>query len=153
MVTIQKAEIGDAQIITEIKTQAYNKEINTYLGRNGGPLGYDQIESEIDIINRFLAYKIMLEDKIIGAFFLIPVEETKMRFEDFVILPDFQGRGYGFQTLQLVEESYPQVEEWYLSTPVFSVGNQHLYEKFGYVEIRRNDDEIEYKKNRKDYSL
>ena len=67
-----------------------------------------------------------------------------MRFEDFVIAPEFQGRGYGLKTLQLVEQSYPNIKKWFLSTPIFSVGNQHLYEKFGYCEIGRNDEEIEY---------
>lgn len=144
MITIEKAELEDAQVITDIKTAAFNKEINTYLGRNGGPPGYDKVESEIDIINNLIAYKILLDDEIIGAFFLIPIESRKMRFEDFVINPEYQGRGYGYKVLQLAEQFYPDIDEWYLSTPVFSVGNQHLYEKFGYVEIRRDDDEIEY---------
>jgi hypothetical protein len=41
---------------------------------------------------------------------------------------------------------HPEIIEWQLSTPVFSVGNQHLYTKFGYKEISRDDDEIEYVK-------
>jgi predicted acetyltransferase len=48
--------------------------------------------------------------------------------------------------MQLVEMMHPEIKEWQLSTPVFSVGNQHLYTKFGYKEISRNDDEIEYVK-------
>lgn len=69
-----------------------------------------------------------------------------MRFEDFVIDPIYQGNGYGFKVMQLVEKMHPDIKEWQLSTPVFSVGNQHLYTKFGYIEISRNDDEIEYVK-------
>jgi GNAT superfamily N-acetyltransferase len=144
MISIEKAELEDASKITEIKIQAFNKEINTYLGRDGGPPGYNKIESEIDIINNHIAYKVLLENQIIGAFFLIQMSETKMRFEDFVILPSRQGNGYGYATLQLVEKAFSSIEEWFLSTPVFSVGNQHLYEKFGYSEIGRNNDEIEY---------
>lgn len=144
MISIERALLDDAKTITEIKTAAFNKEINTYLGRNGGPPGYDKMESEIDIINKFITYKIILAGKIIGGFFLIPMEDNKMGFEDFVIAPDYQGKGYGYETLQLVEKTYPSIKEWYLSTPVFSVGNQHLYEKFGYVEISRDDEEIEY---------
>lgn len=67
-----------------------------------------------------------------------------MRFEDFVISPKHQGNGLGYKVMQLVEEAYPSIREWYLSTPVFSVGNQHLYEKFGYLEVSRNEEEIEY---------
>lgn len=144
MISIERAVLEDANLITEIKKAAYNKEITTYLGRNGGPPGYDKVESEMDIINRFITYKIMLNDQIIGGFFLISRDKDKMQFEDFVIHPSHQGKGYGYLTLQLVEQNYPYVKEWYLSTPTFSVGNQHLYEKFGYIEIGRNEDVIEY---------
>lgn len=144
MITIERAVLEDANIITEIKIAAFNKEINTYLGRDGGPPGYDKVESEMDIIERLIAYKILLDGTIIGAFFLIPNGEDKMQFEDFVIHPDYQGKGYGYYVLQLVEKQYPLIKEWYLSTPVFSVGNQHLYEKFGYVEIERDEEEISY---------
>ena len=144
MLAIKKAKIEDAQLITEIKTKAFNKEINTYLGRNGGPPGYDNVESEIHIIKKFIAYKIELDNKIIGALFLISLADSKMRFEDFVIEPSFQGKGYGYRVMELVEETYPDINEWQLSTPVFSVGNQHLYEKFGYVEVSRNKEEIKY---------
>ena len=145
-VEIKKALIEDASAITQIKIAAFNKEINTYLGRNGGPPGYDKVDSEIDIIKKFIAYKIIFNEKIIGSFFLIPLDDEKIRFEDFVIHPDYQGKGYGFQTLTLIENEYPKVHEWFLSTPVFSIGNQHLYTKFGYKEISRNLDEVQYTK-------
>ncbi len=144
LLEIKKANIDDAQLITDIKIKAFNKEINTYLGRNGGPQGYDKVESEIYIIKKFIAYKIELDNKIIGALFLISLGDSKMRFEDFVIEPSFQGKGYGYRVMELVEETYPDINEWQLSTPVFSVGNQHLYKKYGYVEVLRNEDEIEY---------
>ena len=144
MISIQRARLEDANRITEIKIAAFNKEINTYLGRNGGPPGYDKVESEIDIIKNLIAYKIIWKQQIIGAFFLIPQGEDQMLFEDFVIHPDYQGNGYGYRVLELVEKEYSFVKEWYLSTPVFSVGNQHLYEKFGYVEIGRDEEEVRY---------
>ena len=123
-----------------------NKEINKYLGRDGGPNGYDKIESEIYIINNFVAYKIVLNDEIIGGLFLIHESKETMCFEDFVIDPKFQGKGYGYKVMCMVEELYPEIKEWKLSTPVFSVGNQHLYEKFGYKEVSRDEEEIYYRK-------
>lgn len=146
MIRLKRAEVEDAEQITNIKILAYNKEINTYLGRDGGPPGYDKIESEIDIINRFIAYKILLDDEIIGGLFLYLEGNTIMHFEDFVIHPQHQGNGYGYKVLCMVEKLHPDVKEWRLSTPVFSVGNQHLYEKFGYIEINRDEDEIYYRK-------
>ena len=146
MITLERAQNVDAEEITRIKTLAFNKEINTYLGRDGGPEGYNKVESELDIIERFLAYKILLDGNIIGAFFLYTEGTEILHFEDFVIDPKYQGKGYGYKVLCAVQEIYPQIKEWQLSTPIFSVGNQHLYEKFGYVEIARNSDEIFYSK-------
>lgn len=146
MLTIESASLEDAAIITSIKIKAFNKEINTYLGRNGGPPGYDDIDSERYIITHFIAKKILLHNTIIGAFFLILINETTMRFEDFVIAPTYQGRGYGQQILSKLPLLYPDIQEWQLSTPVFSIGNQHLYEKLGFHEVSRTDEEIEYKK-------
>ena len=144
MIIIKRACKEDAEVITDIKTRAYNREINTYFGRSGGPPGYDKVESQLNIINDFIAYKIIFNDIIIGAFFLVPINDVHMRFEDFVIDPDYQNNGYGYQVMKLVEEKYCNIKKWSLSTPVFSIGNQHLYEKFGYVEESRNDNEIEY---------
>lgn len=70
-----------------------------------------------------------------------------MRFEDFVILPSYQGNGYGYKAMDLVEKAYPHIKKWFLSTLIFSLGKQHLYEKFGYKEMSRNHDEIEYCKH------
>lgn len=44
------------------------------------------------------------------------------------------------------DKLYLSIKEWCLATPIFSVGNRHLYEKFGYKEVSRNEDEIEYVK-------
>lgn len=144
MLEILRTNMDDALEITAIKTAAFNKEINTYLGRDGGPPGYDKIESQFKIVNEFIAYKIVLDGEIIGAFFLVPIDDVTMRFEDFVINPLYQNKGYGYQSMMLNEKAYPNITEWRLSTPIFSVGNQHLYSKFGYTEISRNEEEIEY---------
>ena len=39
MLTIKRAKMEDAEEITKIKTVAFNKEINTYLGRDGALQG------------------------------------------------------------------------------------------------------------------
>lgn len=144
MLQISRAELKDAEFITKIKTKAYNKEINAYLGRDGGPPGYNDVESQIHIINTHIAYKITLNDIIIGAFFLVDCYDSHIRFEDFVIDPTYQNKGYGLQTINLIEDKYNHIKKWSLSTPTFSLGNQHLYKKIGYIEISRDDHEIEF---------
>ena len=100
MISIKRAEKADAEEITQIKIAAFNKEINTYLGRDGGPPGYDRVESELDIIENHLAYKILLDERIIGGFFLYYEGDDILHFEDFVINPEYQGNGYGYGTAQ-----------------------------------------------------
>ena len=146
MLKIVRASIADADIITRIKISAYNKEINTFLGRNGGPPGYDKVESEINIIKKYIAYKITLDNQIIGAFLLVTISRTIMRFEDFVIKPFYQNKGFGYHVMEIVERKYSDILVWKLSTPIFSIGNQHLYKKFGFVEVSRDEEEIEYVK-------
>jgi hypothetical protein len=45
MIELHKALISDAEIITEIKKEAYNDETRKFgPGRDGGPQGHDSIE-------------------------------------------------------------------------------------------------------------
>lgn len=105
MIELKRAAIEDAETITEIKTKAYNKEIRTYLGRDGGPEGYSRVESQVYIIKTFLAYKIIRDTAIIGAFFLIPMSDAVMRFEDFAIAPESKTKGMDFKRYSLLKEN------------------------------------------------
>ena len=46
--------------------------------------------------------------------------------------------------MEPIEENYRDISVWQLSTPVFGKVNQYLYEKFRYIEVSRDDNEIEY---------
>ena len=35
-----------------------------------------------------------------------------MRFEDFVIDPIYQGNGYGYKVMQLIEKMHQDIKEW-----------------------------------------
>ncbi|MDD4297701.1 MAG: GNAT family N-acetyltransferase [Ruminiclostridium sp.] len=146
MLKIVRAEKKDAQEITDIKIAAYNKEINLHLGRDGGPPGYNQVSSQLYIIDNFIAYKILEDEKIIGCFFLEQVSDEHMHFEDFCIYPLSQNKGYGYKTLELLEKTYPQIKKWTLNAARFSKKNQYLYEKFGYKKIGETEWEYEYEK-------
>lgn len=72
----------------------------------------------------------------------------KLTIEDFCILPQYQGKGYGTEVLGLIEELYSDNKIWTLDTPCFCKRNRHLYEKMGYKSIGTcsNDTVILYKK-------
>lgn len=146
MLHIKRAKLEDAESITQINTQAFNDEIRSTMGRDGGPPGYNQVATHKEIINKFLAYKIIHNNEIIGSFFLIQKENTHLLLESFCILPLYQNRGFGYKTLQLMEKEYPNIKKWSLSSGKKSTRIHHLYEKFGYVKTRENEWEYEYEK-------
>ena len=146
MLELKKAVYEDAAAITAIKIRAYNKEINTYLHRDGGPDGYDRVESQQEILHKFPVWRIELDSALIGALFVAPQDGGVMRLEDFVIEPVQQGKGYGRRVLSMLEALYPEARAWTLCTPVFSVGNRYLYESCGYTAVGEYDGLIEYRK-------
>ena len=146
MLELKKAAYEDAAVITAIKISAYNKEINTYLHRDGGPDGYDRVESQQEILHKFPVWRIELDSALIGALFVAPQDGGVMRLEDFVIEPVQQGKGYGRRVLSMLEALYPEARAWTLCTPEFSVGNRYLYESCGYTAVGKHDGLIEYRK-------
>lgn len=147
VIYIARAEEKDAKLLTDIKVRALEHEVFMRYGRmRRGISLYDVIETETVLMKKYQVYKIVHNNKIIGGFFLDNYEENKMRVEDLAIEPKYQGRGYGLQVLQMVEEVHPDVKEWSLSTLAHSSSNQQMYEKAGYVEIDRDEEEVQYRK-------
>lgn len=141
MFTILKAEIEDSKILTEIKKLAYNDETRRFgPGRDGGPTGYDCEEETRRLIENYLAYKIMLDNSIIGFFWLQKQDDGCYELEDLCIHPKQHNKGFGFKTMKLMEELHPEIKKWTLGTPYYSVRNQYLYEKVGYKKIGQTED-------------
>jgi ribosomal protein S18 acetylase RimI-like enzyme len=141
MLTLKKADIGDAECITRIKIAAYNQEFRDFgPGTDGGPPDYTSVECTKEGIQTNLYYVIMLDTTMIGSFWLQEREHAHFELEDFVIHPRFQNKGYGRHCLQLMEAQHPEITKWSLGTPTFSVRNQHLYEKMGYTQVGKSDD-------------
>lgn len=141
------AEIKDAQEINHIKTEAYRDEKKRFgpwqSRKQGGPDWYhDEWYNNIDetkhLIESYYYFKIIRNDEIIGCFWLHDIDDNTIELEDFCIAPEHQNNGYGSETLKIMEEIFPLKRKWILSTPFYSVRNQHLYEKSGYKKIGEN---------------
>ena len=141
MINIIKADIEDSKIITEIKKLAYNDETHRFgPGRDGGPPGYESEEETQRLIKNYLFYKIIFDKKIIGFFWLHGDDNKFYELEDLCIHPEQHNKGFGFETLKLMEELHPQIKKWVLGTPYYSVKNQYLYEKIGYKKTGQTED-------------
>lgn len=146
MIYIKRAKAEDALLLAEIKARALREEIRTYFGRCTKLSNLINIDSVQTEKKRHQEYKILLNDTTIGVFFLTDLGDGRMQFEDFAIEPEYQGRGYAFRVLQMIEKIFPKIKVWSLTTLACSVGNQHLYEKAGFIEVSRDDWEVEYEK-------
>lgn len=141
MIQLRIAEADDAEVITEIKKSAYNDETRRFgPGRDGGPPGYDNVDETRHLINTYPFYKIMYAGNNIGCFWLHSHGEGHFELEDFCIHPDYQNKGFGAETMILMENLYPDNKKWTLGTPFYSIRNQHLYEKMGYMKIGQTED-------------
>jgi ribosomal protein S18 acetylase RimI-like enzyme len=139
---IERARLEDVETIRNINTLAFNDEMNRVLGRDGGPPGYNEIEEHQSLIQKFLVYKIVNTDRVIGSFFLVNRGEAHYSLESFCILPECQGKGFGYKTLELMVREHPEVKKWSLGSFKKSKRIWKLYEKFGFIRI--GEDEWEY---------
>jgi RimJ/RimL family protein N-acetyltransferase len=150
MIFLEKVNVEDAERIVEIKRLAYTDEDIRFGSGKGEKLKYiGDIGFIFWCMNRFHFYKIILCGTIIGTFWLDrETDERPNHFElqDFCIAPEYQNKGYGAEALELMEKLHPNIRIWSLSTSTFSIRNQHLYEKMGYIKIGLTVEKVFYEK-------
>lgn len=138
MIQILKAEIKDAEIIAKNARNAYSKEIFDFCDKNMLNTYPTADEVKSDIINH-IYYKFVLDNIIIGGVYLVESDLGIMSIEDFCISPEFQNKGYGAYIIDKLEYLHSNIKTWVLTTPTYSVRNQHLYEKNGYKQVKIDD--------------
>lgn len=143
---ITKAVEFDIEDFTNIKAKAYaddrKKSVPVpeetpkwYYGDWYVGLGIPNKAENERLMKEFECYMISLNGISIGIFWIECEEADSLTIEDFCILPEYQGKGYGKQVLKLIEKLYPKNKRWLLTTPTFCKKNCHLYEKSGFHNI------------------
>lgn len=144
MLKLVPASIEDAELITRIKTDAYDDEMERFgpdhdISEYWGPQWYSDPNESIRQITQYPCYKMVVDHIAIGCFWLREINSGVVELEDFCIAPKFQNRGYGYTALMEMEKLFQDKKKWVLGTPYYSVRNQHLYEKAGYVKIGESE--------------
>ncbi|MFX0122582.1 MAG: GNAT family N-acetyltransferase [Candidatus Hodarchaeota archaeon] len=131
----------DIPKLTKVMTRTFDDDTQKYLGKSkGGPEGYDtgeffqrwMIEEEDSI-----GYKVILNEKIIGAFIVFIRDNGENVLGTMFIDPDHQNKGIGTRIWQFIEETYTDAKTWALDTPSWATRNHHFYEKkCGFVKVR-----------------
>lgn len=138
MLEILRASLEDSETLAQCSRCAYSDEIFKFEDKNTineHPTA-DNVQYHIKHNNY---YKIVLDDIIIGGVFIVEEDEQTASIEDFCISPLYQNKGYGKFVLKELERIHNNIKKWVLTTPLYSVRNQHLYEKQGYKRVKVDD--------------
>ena len=158
--SIEKLSEKEIEIFTTIKAAAYAddrlkvefddiEKPSWFDGEWYVGLGILNIEETKRLMKEFSCYLIYRMEEPIGGFWVHVEEEDSLTLEDFCILPQYQGKGYGTKSLQLIENYFGYNKRWLLTTPYFCKRNCHLYEKNGYKKTRyvSNNTVVVYEKH------
>ena len=138
MLEVRRASVVDAETIASCTREAYNIERIKYDVKNPSN-GFPSTEQVENTMEKHTYYKIVLDGLIIGGVFLVKEDEKTVSIQDFCISPAYQNRGYGKSVLRELERMHCDMEKLMLTTPLYSVGNQHLYEGQGYKKVKIDD--------------
>lgn len=134
VVRLEKATVHDAQSILDIQVKAFLPLMEKYKDYDTNPAN-ETIERVISRINNVNGgfYKILADDdKLVGAICAYCKEGVNFWISPMFILPSYQGKGIAQDTINLIEEMFPQATTWELATISEEKRNCYLYEKMGY---------------------
>ena len=92
-------------------------------------------EQMISFLEKAEAYKILLNEIIIGSVFTYKISYNHYELDTISVDPQFQNMGIGGKAIRLIENLYPTVQTWTLSTPETDYRNRHLYENLNYQQV------------------
>ena len=144
---VEKANINDAEILANIQRDSFDNESRTFNNNEqGGPDGYDSIDSQINFMKQAHYYKILKDNAIVGGVIVYVNDSFVYNLGRIFIDPGHQNQGIGYQVMKLIETMYPEAKKWWLDTPSWSISNHYFYEKSGYVKVNEEHGLFIYEK-------
>ncbi len=139
-VAFQKIDATDIKPLTNIMKRAFDEDSKRYLGiEGGGPPGYDDgtFLTKYALDSSSQAFKILMENKLIGAVILWIGEDGNNYLGNIFVDPLFQDKGIGTKVWKEIEGRYPETKKWTTETPGFSKRNHNFYvNKCGFKVIK-----------------
>ena len=130
---VQPADVGE---ILTLQRAAYVTEAQLYSDASLPPLiqTYEELAAEL---GSDLALKATMGHRIVGSV-RARREGSVLHIGRLMVAPDLQGRGIGTRLLTAVErEAAGRVDRYMLFTGQLSHANIRLYERHGYIQVRR----------------
>jgi len=152
-ITLQKADINDAEQIRQMQIVAFAPMLEKYRDFDISPA----TESVDRVRDRFrypfiTQYFVLKDKEKIGLIRIRELAEDIYKLVQIFILPGFQNKGHASQAITLLEKKFSKVKRWELDTIKQEIKLCCFYEKLGYVRteqeksIRDGMDLVCYKK-------
>lgn len=147
-ISLERVVDEDCEEIRNLMVKVFEDEKSKWFKNGGKPYipGYNSIEMQKYHTWDHNYYKIIYDHNMIGVILVSYTGKEHARIDRLYILPEYQGISIGSTVLTLIEELYPEVNEWSLDTIQQSVRNHHFYEKNGYQLVGEDDCERYYLK-------
>lgn len=142
-----KAGTADAVSLMCISKKAFDSDVEVGASSVGGPPGYNSLSFHTKMARMNCLYKLVDDYKIVGGALLF-LKDDVLNIGRIFIDPEHFRKGYGIFMMQQIEESFSEAKVFTLDTPIWNVRTNAFYQKFGYVEVRRDGDFVYYEKRR-----
>lgn len=142
-----RASTADAVSLMCISKKAFDSDVEVGASSVGGPPGYATLSFHTKMARMNCLYKLVDDYKIVGGAILF-LKDNELNIGRIFVDPEYFRKGYGIFMMQRIEESFAEVKVFTLDTPIWNVRTNTLYQKLGYVEVRRNGDFVYYEKRR-----
>ena len=137
VVKILRADISDAEKLTEVCKRSFESDKNYGAPGEGGPPGYDSVDWNASRITSRIVdyYKILHNDIIVGGFIAGQRKPGYRVCERIFVDPDYHRMGIGTQAFHYIWRIYPDAIVWTLGTPEWNTRTNLFYESVGFVQI------------------
>lgn len=133
-ISIKKAAAEDAENLTAIQKQAFERLYNIYHDEANPYLrGSDEIKYQIEHGTRDI-YKIFADDTLCGGISVRDKNGGEYYLNRIYILPQLQGKSIGRKAIELCEKYYPDAKRWTVDFPADQIANKKCYESCGYYD-------------------
>jgi len=132
MITYEKMTVDDIPALTDIMSRAFDMDSRIYLGKDGGPDGYNDgsFLQKWGIESGAYSVKVLDDGRLIGARIIFITPEKQEGYLGCMFVdPDLHERGYGTKIWKNAEETFPEIKLWRTETPAFSRRNHAFYVK------------------------
>jgi len=128
-ISIKEATIADADEFVELEKKARGKIYS----------GTKSKEEFLEKFNNRKTYLIQKDGKTIGHISIIANENGSVTFSNFVIDPEYQGRGYAREVVKLIRDKVKDAPRFEAATHPDNLKAIHLYESLGFKITGRKE--------------